>query len=129
MTSDVPVRCRCGRVRGVRGSAAWIPTNASSGGALADTPFAILFFRYVMPAPTGWSTTAAYAWVQASGVVSSLYDYNNSGVHNTVTKTGTGSYTVNITGATYINASIRARAPHRAGRGPPPSGATRRPAM
>jgi hypothetical protein len=75
------------------------------GGALADSGFAVLFYRGTMPAPTSFPAGAAYSWVTAAGGVSPIYDYNASGAHNTVTKT-TGSYTLTIPGATAVNASM-----------------------
>jgi hypothetical protein len=74
-------------------------------GTLADSGFAVQFFRYAMPARNAFPTRAAYSWVQANGVVSPIYDYNASGDHNTVTKT-TGRYTIQIPGAVVVNASM-----------------------
>jgi hypothetical protein len=99
------VRCRSTGWGGSTNLSASVQCNAPDG-SLADSAFTILFFRYTMPAPNSWPTNAAYAWVTASGGVSTLYDYNSSGTHNTVTKTGTGRYTVNISNATAINASM-----------------------
>jgi hypothetical protein len=72
----------------------------SPTGTLTDTPFAALFHRYTMPAPNSWPINAAYAYVTSSGSISSTWDYNSSGTHNTATKTGAGAYTVNLAGAT-----------------------------
>jgi hypothetical protein len=74
-------------------------------GALADSGFAVLFYRDAMPAPNSFASGAAYSWVTAAGGVSALYDYNASGSHNTVTRT-TGNYTLTIPGATAVNASM-----------------------
>lgn len=100
------VRCRITSWGGSPTVSAGVQCTTPAG-ALADTPFAIVYFRYGFPpAPNGFSTSMAYAWVQASGAVDPAYDYNGSGVHNTVTKTGAGSYTVNITNAAFANASM-----------------------
>ena len=75
-------------------------------GALAASGFAVLFFRYTMPAaPTTFPTTAAYLWRPVTGGPSLHYDYNSSGTHNTVTGSA-GSYTVTIPNATAGNASM-----------------------
>ena len=74
-------------------------------GTLADSPFAVLFYRNTMPAPTGGRATAAYSWVQAAGTISPFWDYNDSGVHNTVTKT-TGQYQLTLKNAQPVNASM-----------------------
>ena len=74
-------------------------------GTLADSPFAVLFYRNTMPAPSGGRASAAYSWVTAAGAISPFWDYNDSGVHNTVTKT-TGFYHLTLSNALPINASM-----------------------
>ena len=74
-------------------------------GTLADSGFAVLFYRDPMPAPSAGRATAAYSWVTATGLISTHYDYNDSGVHNTVTKT-TGQYALTIRNAQPTNASM-----------------------
>jgi len=98
------VRCRS---MGWSGSplSASVQCNAPDG-TLADSAFTILFFHYSMPSPNNTEALKAYSWVTATGSVPSGYDYNSSGTHNTVAKTGTGSYTVTIANATAINASM-----------------------
>jgi hypothetical protein len=73
-------------------------------GTLADSPFAVLFYRNDMPA-SGGRATAAYSWVTATGTIPSQWDYSDSGVHNTVTKT-TGQYQLTLKNALPINASM-----------------------
>jgi hypothetical protein len=99
------VRCRVINWSGTTSITAQVRCNTPTG-TLADTPLAILFHRSVMPAPNAFGVSAAYAFVGSTGLVSSTWDYNSSGVHNTATKLGTGSYRVNITNATAINASM-----------------------
>jgi len=99
------VRCRTLWWSGSPNLSASVQCNAPDG-TLADSAFTVLFFRYAMPAPNPWPTSAAYAWVTAAGGVPAAYDYNSSGTHNTVTKGGTGSYTVWISNASAINASM-----------------------
>ncbi|HVG64034.1 MAG TPA: hypothetical protein VNA24_36055 [Hyalangium sp.] len=99
------VRCRSMGWSGSPNLSASVQCNAPDG-SLADSAFAILFFRYTLPAPSTLPATSAYTWVTASGGVSAAYDYNSSGTHNTVTKTATGRYTVRISNATAVNASM-----------------------
>jgi hypothetical protein len=99
------VRCRSMGWGGSPNLSASVQCNAPDG-SLADSAFSIQFFRYTMPAPSSWAATSAYAWVTASGGVSAAYDFNSSGTHNTVTKTATGRYTVSISNATAVNASM-----------------------
>lgn len=75
--------------------------------SLEDSAFAVLYYRYVMPPPSSQSANHAYTLVEDTGVIlSPRFDYNSSGVHNSVTKTGAGRYTVNIANALAINASV-----------------------
>lgn len=74
--------------------------------ARADSAFAVLYYRYAMPAPSAHPANHAYSLVSSLGVVSPSLDYNASGVHNTVTQPGVGRYTVNIPNALAINASV-----------------------
>ena len=74
-------------------------------GSFADSGFAVLFYRNDMPAPTGNRATAAYSFVTAGGTIWNHYDYNDSGAHNTLTKT-TGRYALTIRNALPINASM-----------------------
>lgn len=74
-------------------------------GTLADSAFAVLFYRNTMPAPTGGRASAAYSWVTAAGAVSTFWDYNDSGAHNTVTKS-TGLYQLTLKNALPTNASM-----------------------
>ena len=74
-------------------------------GTLADSAFAVLYYRNDLPAPTGGRATAAYSWVTAAGGISPIYDYNDSGWHNTLTKT-TGHYALTLRNAQPINASM-----------------------
>jgi len=76
------------------------------GGQPAASPFAVLFYRAPFPAANSLPTYAAYSWVQANGGVSSTYDYNSSGAHNTVTRFSPGRYVVNIANASNVNASM-----------------------
>jgi hypothetical protein len=99
------VRCRSMGWGGSPNLSASVQCNAPDG-SLADSAFTVLFYRYAMPAPSTSPAGAAYSWVTASGVVSLQYDYNASGVHNTVSKTGTGQYTVTIPNASSSNASM-----------------------
>lgn len=99
------VRCRSTGWSGSPDLRASVECNAPDG-SLADSAFAVLFFRYAMPAPSPWPTTAAYTWVNAAGGVSTQWSYNSSGTHNTVFKGGVGSYMVTISNATAINASM-----------------------
>jgi len=99
------VRCRSMGWSGTTDLSASVQCNAPNG-TLADSAFAILFFRHAMPAPNTSSTGRAYAWVTSGGSVPTSFDYNSSGTHNTVVKGGTGSYTVKIANATAINASM-----------------------
>lgn len=99
------VRCRSTGWSGSTNLSATVQCTAADGTA-ADSAFAIQFFRYTMPAPTTWIPNAAYTWVQSSGLVSTLWDYNASGVHNTVSKVNVGIYAVTLTNATGVNASM-----------------------
>lgn len=76
-------------------------------GALTDSGFSVLFQRQAMPAPSAYASQAAYAWVQANGVVDPAYAFNESGQPITNTPSATpGFYTINIPGASIVNASI-----------------------
>ncbi len=99
------VRCRSTGWGNAPNLNASVQCNAADG-SLADSAFAIQFFRNAMPSPNSLPTTSAYTWVPDTGGVLSSYDYNSSGRHNTATKTGTGKYTVGITHATSVNASM-----------------------
>jgi hypothetical protein len=79
----------------------------SPDSSLADSAFAVLYYRYVMPPPNSQSANHAYTLVDDTGIIPSpRFDYNSSGVHNSVTKTSVGRYTVNIPNALAINASV-----------------------
>lgn len=84
-------------------------TVACSGanGLRADSAFAVQYVRYTMPTATStYPTVAAYSRVRGDGFVAPLYDYNSSGTHNRVARTAAGRYTVTITNASYVNASM-----------------------
>lgn len=102
---DNDVRCRPLNWGGWPDLVASVECNAPDG-ILADSAFAIQYFRYVMPAPNPYQAWAAYTRVQPNGMVNTLFDYNESGKHNTVMKTGTGAYTVFITQAATSNVSV-----------------------
>jgi hypothetical protein len=99
------VRCRTISWGGAPHLVASVQCNAADG-SLAATPFAIAFYRRTMPAPTGFPASNAYAWVTTSGTAPSGYNYNSSGVANTVTPTPPGKYLVAISNATNVNASM-----------------------
>ena len=99
------VRCRSMGWNGSTNLAVSVQCNAPDG-TLADSAFSVLFFRYEMPTPNAFPVNYAYTWVTASGGVSPSWDYNSSGTHNTVTKTGTGAYSVHLVNATAVNASM-----------------------
>jgi hypothetical protein len=98
------VRCRVLNWGGSPDLSVSVQCNQPSG-ALADSGFSLLFYRDAIPAPTSFPAGAAYSWVTAAGAVSSLYDYNASGTHNTVTRTP-GNYALTVPGATGVNASM-----------------------
>jgi hypothetical protein len=82
-----------------------VQCNAPDG-SLADSAFAVLFFRHTMPGvKTSWATKA-YTSVAAWGQVLLGADYNSSGTHNAATRSGPGAYIVSIPNATTINASM-----------------------
>lgn len=99
------VRCGSTGWSGSTNLSATVQCTAADGTA-ADSAFAIQFFRYAMPAPNTSIPTAAYTRVQSSGLVSTLWDYNASGAHNTVSKVNVGIYAVTLTNATGVNASM-----------------------
>ena len=99
------VRCRTISWGGAPDLVVNLQCNAPDG-SLAATPFAVGFYRRTMPAPTGFPASNAYAWVTASGTAPSSYNYNSSGVANTVTITPPGKYLVTIPNASAINASM-----------------------
>jgi hypothetical protein len=99
------VRCRITNWGGAPNLVVSLQCNAPDG-SLAATPFAVGFYRKAMPAPTGFPASNAYAWVTAAGVPSMMYNYNNSGVANTVVATPPGNYQINISNATFINSSM-----------------------
>lgn len=72
----------------------------------ADSAFAILYFHYQFPSQNTSPTSAAYAMVNSNGTLDIFYDYNSSGKHNSIMKTGVGAYTVLITQAASANASV-----------------------
>lgn len=75
------------------------------GGALADSPFAVLFVRNGMPAVNSLPTSSAYAWVDTIGRAPSAYNYNSSGQANTAARVS-GRTVVHVPGAISGNASI-----------------------
>lgn len=75
--------------------------------SFANAAFSVLFYRAPMPAPSSRPANHAYTFVEANGSIpSNGWDYNSSGVHNTIVKTGIGRYEVHITNGTAINASV-----------------------
>jgi hypothetical protein len=73
----------------------------------ADSAFAVLFYRYVMPAPNSFVANHAYTMIDRDGTIPTpRVDYNSSGTHNSATRTGVGSYTVTIPNALSVNASV-----------------------
>ena len=78
--------------------------------SFADAAFSVLYYRAIMPAPNSIPTYAAYTIVWANGTLYQNlgweYDYNSSGVHNTVARVATGVYRVNITNGSAVNASV-----------------------
>ena len=99
------IRCRILGWGGAVDLVVNLQCNAPDG-SLAATPFAVGYYRRTMPAPTGFPAATAYAWVTAAGVASGMYNYNSSGVANTVVVTPPGSYHINISNATFVNASM-----------------------
>jgi len=97
--------CRSIRWSGSPGLDAIVQCSTPDG-ALADSAFAVLYFRDQMPAPSTLPTWGAYAWVTDIGIAPPAYNFNSSGRSNTITKTGIGSYTVHIPGALAIDASM-----------------------
>jgi hypothetical protein len=102
-TTDV--RCRALAWSGAINLVVTLQCNAPDG-SLAATPFAVGYYRRTTPAPTGFPAATAYAWVTAAGVASSKWNYNSSGVANTIVTTPPGKYRVNISNATSVNASM-----------------------
>jgi hypothetical protein len=74
-------------------------------GALAASGFAVLYFRYNMPSPSTFATSAAYLWRPENGAPALHYDYNSSGTHNTFSGSN-GSYSVLVPHASAVNASM-----------------------
>lgn len=107
ITAETTTNTRC-RILGWGGSSNLVVTVQcmQPSGAAADAGFAILFFRYAMPTANTFPTTAAYSWVTSAAGVSVFYDYNSQGTHNTVSHGATGSYMIQIPGATALNASM-----------------------
>lgn len=78
--------------------------------SFADAAFSVLYHRALMPAPNSIPTYAAYSLIRANGTIYTYngwsYDYNSSGVPNTVARVATGLYRVNITNGSAVNASV-----------------------
>ena len=100
------VRCQLDSVVSVAPALTVLVDCFAATGARADTAFAVEYHRYAMPAPNSRPAYHAYSLVAYNGHVANLLDYNASGVHNSVARTAAGRYTVNITNATALNASI-----------------------
>jgi hypothetical protein len=99
------VRCRTINWGGAPNLVVNLQCNAPDG-SLAATPFAVGFYRKTMPAPTGFPASTAYAWVTAAGTAFGMYNYNSSGVANTITPMPPGKYLITISNATNVNASM-----------------------
>jgi hypothetical protein len=99
------VRCRIINWGGAPNLVVNVQCNAPDG-SFAATPFAVGFYRKTMPAPTGFPANSAYVWVTAAGTTFASWNYNSSGVANTVVTTPPGNYHIIIPNATFLNASV-----------------------
>jgi hypothetical protein len=99
------VRCRTLAWGGALNLVVNLQCNAPDG-SLAATPFAVAYYRRTTPAPTGFPASTAYAWVTTAGTAPLMYNYNNSGVPNTVIPVPPGKYQITISNATNLNASM-----------------------
>lgn len=73
----------------------------------ADTPFAVLYVRQLMPPTTNANPTrSAYVRVSSNGFNNASENFNSSGVPNTTARVSTGRATVTVPGVTTDNASI-----------------------
>ncbi|WP_309894089.1 hypothetical protein [Archangium sp.] len=91
-------------------------------GTLADTAFSVVFFRYQQPTtPVSYAVPAAYLWVTGGSApwAPSNYNYNPSGVLNSVSRSGPGNYTVTIPNASAYNASMMVTTYGASGAGAP----------
>ena len=79
-------------------------------GAAVDTQFSIAYLR---KSGTG-STQEAYVWADAPTTASytpnATYQFNSSGVQNTITREGTGLYTVTLPGQTAVGGTVEVTA-------------------
>jgi hypothetical protein len=100
------VRCRALSWGGSPDVTVSLQCNLPDGTPLG-TPFAVGFYRLTTPAmPTGFPASTAYAWVTASGMAPWDWNYNGSGVLNTVATAPPGKYAVTIPNAANVNASM-----------------------